>query len=43
MFIPLNTLIHTAAYLWQRWQRKGIKPKQARLSSIIRHMRKASV
>ena len=39
MLFPLSTLIHTAAYIWQR---KGLRPKQARLSTIFRHMRKAS-
>ena len=42
MLTPLSTLINPAAYLWQRWQRKGLRPGQARLSTIIRHMRKAS-
>ena len=42
MLTPLSTIIHTAAYLWQRWQRKGLRSKQARLSTILRHMRKAS-
>ena len=42
MLTPLSTLINTAAYLWQRWQRKGLRSGQARLSTIIRHMRKAS-
>ena len=42
MLIQLNTLIQTAAYLWKRWQRKGSRPNQARLSTVLKHMRKAT-
>ena len=37
MLTQLNTLIHTAAYLWVRWQRKGFKPNQASFVTVLKH------
>lgn len=42
MLTPLSTLFHTAAYLWKRWQRKGSRPNQAKLSTVLKHMRRAA-
>ena len=42
MLTPFSTLFHTAAYLWKRWQRKGIKPNQAKLSTVLKHKRRAA-
>ncbi len=42
MLTPLNPIIHTVAYLWKRWLRKGFKANQARFSTVLKHMRRAS-
>lgn len=43
MLTPFNTLIHTVAYLWKRWLRKGFRPNQTRFKAVLKHMSKAAV
>ena len=42
MLTSISTLFHAAAYLWKSWQRKGFRPNQAKVSTILKHMRRAA-
>jgi len=42
MFTPINTIVHTVAYLWKRWQRKGFRSNQTKVSTVLKHMRRAA-